>query len=105
MTLQITCIRMNHDTWPETYLMFIYILIENIHFHIFEVVYNFFLTCNEVKSSKYSNMLSSINLYQLQHVRHSCLQIHFIFHLYFIGIGKISFIMKSNYNYINNNGS
>ena len=39
MTLQITCIRINHDTWPEIYMMFIYILIENVY--IFEVVYNF----------------------------------------------------------------
>ena len=43
MTLQITCIRTNHDTWPEIYMMLIYILIENVHFHIFEVVYNFLL--------------------------------------------------------------
>ena len=41
MTLQITCIWINHDTWPEIYMMLIYILIENVHFHIFEVVYNF----------------------------------------------------------------
>ena len=41
MTLQITCIRINHDTWPEKHMMLIYILIENVHFHIFEVVYNF----------------------------------------------------------------
>ena len=41
MTLQITCIRINHETWPEIYMMLIYILIENVHFHIFEVVYNF----------------------------------------------------------------
>ena len=41
MTLQITCIRINHDTWPEIYMMLIYILIKNVHFHIFEVVFNF----------------------------------------------------------------
>ena len=41
MTLQITCIRINNDTWPEIYKMLIYILIEIVHFHIFEVVYNF----------------------------------------------------------------
>ena len=41
MNLQITCIRMNHDTLPEIYMMLIYILFENVHFHIFEVVYNF----------------------------------------------------------------
>ena len=41
MNLQIKCIRINHDTWRETYMMLIYILIENVHFHIFEVVYNF----------------------------------------------------------------
>ena len=29
----------------------------------------------------------------------------FINYLHCIGIGKISFIMKTNYNYINNNGS
>ena len=40
MTLQITCIRINHDTWTEIYIMFIYILIKNVHFRIFEVVYN-----------------------------------------------------------------
>ena len=39
MTLQITY--MNHDTWPETYMMFVYILMDNVHFYIFEVVYNF----------------------------------------------------------------
>ena len=41
MTLQITCFRINHDTWPEIYMMLFYILIENIHFHIFEVVLTF----------------------------------------------------------------
>ena len=41
MTLQITYIGINHDAWPEIYMMLIYILIENVHFHIFEVVYNF----------------------------------------------------------------
>ena len=41
MTLQITCITINHDILPEIYLMLIGILIENVHFHIFEVVYNF----------------------------------------------------------------
>ena len=41
MTLQNTCIRINHDTGPEIYMMLIYILIENVHFYIFEVVYNF----------------------------------------------------------------
>ena len=35
MTLQITCIRLNRDTWPEIYMMLIYILIENVNFHIF----------------------------------------------------------------------
>ena len=40
MTLQITRIRMNHDTWPEIYIMLFYILIENVQFHIFEVVFN-----------------------------------------------------------------
>ena len=39
--LQITCIRINHDTWPEIYMTLIYILIENVHFYIFEVAYNF----------------------------------------------------------------
>ena len=41
MTLQITCIRINHDTWPKIYVKLIYILFENVHFYIFEVVYNF----------------------------------------------------------------
>ena len=41
MTLQITCIRIKHDTWHEIYKMLIYFIIENVHFHIFEVVYNF----------------------------------------------------------------
>ena len=41
MTLQITCIRINHDTWPEIYMILIYILFENVHFYIFEAVYNF----------------------------------------------------------------
>ena len=58
MTLQITCIRINHDTWPEIYMLLIYILLKNVHFHIFEVVYNFNL--DEVKSSKYLNMLISM---------------------------------------------
>ena len=58
MTFQITCIRINHDTRPEIYMMRIYILIENVHFYIFAVVYK--LTCNEVKSSKYLNMLISM---------------------------------------------
>ena len=40
MALQITCIRINHDTWPEIYMTLLY-LIENVLFHIFEVVYNF----------------------------------------------------------------
>ena len=58
MTLQITCIRINHDTWPEIYMILIYILFENVHFYIFEAVYN--LTYNEVKSSKNLNMLISM---------------------------------------------
>ena len=41
MTLQITCIRINHGTLPEIYMILIYILFENVHSHIFEVVYNF----------------------------------------------------------------
>ena len=41
MALQIACIRINHETWPEIYMMLIYILCENVHFRIFEVVYNF----------------------------------------------------------------
>ena len=41
MTFQITCIRINHDTWPEIYMMLFYILIEIVYFHIFEVVYIF----------------------------------------------------------------
>ena len=42
MTLQITCIRINHDTWPEIFIILIYILIENVFFfHIFDGVYNF----------------------------------------------------------------
>ena len=41
MTLQNTCIRINHDTWPDIYMMLIYIVIAIAHFHIFEVVYNF----------------------------------------------------------------
>ena len=41
MTLQITCIWINHDTWPKIHMMLVYILVENGHFHIFEVVYNF----------------------------------------------------------------
>ena len=41
MTLQITYIRINHDTWPEIYMMLIYILFETVHFHENEVVYNF----------------------------------------------------------------
>ena len=41
MTLQITCIRINNDTWPEINMILIYILIEKVHFYIFEVVYNF----------------------------------------------------------------
>ena len=36
-----TCIRINHAPWPEIYMMRIYILIENVHFHIIEVGYNF----------------------------------------------------------------
>ena len=44
-------------------------------------------------------------MYWLQHVTHSCLHIHFFYYLHDIGIGKISFVMKSNYNYIKNNGS
>ena len=40
----------------------------------------------------------------LLHQLHSCLQIYF-FYLHCIGIGKTSFIMKSKYNCINNNGS
>ena len=38
MTLQITCTMIPE---LEIYMMLIYILIENVHFHIFEVVYNF----------------------------------------------------------------
>ena len=41
MSLQITCIRIKHETWPEIYMILIYILFENVQFHIFEVVYNF----------------------------------------------------------------
>ena len=41
MTLQSACIRVNHDTWSELYMILIYILFENVHFHISEVVYNF----------------------------------------------------------------
>ena len=41
MTLQITCIRINHNTWPEINMILIYILFENVHFYIFEAVYNF----------------------------------------------------------------
>ena len=41
MTLQITCIRINHDTWPEIYMILIYIQFESVHFYTFEVVYNF----------------------------------------------------------------
>ena len=41
MTLRITCIRINHDTSPDIYMMLIHILFENVYFHIFEVVYNF----------------------------------------------------------------
>ena len=41
MALQITCIRINHETLPEIYMMLIYILFENVPFHIFKVVYNF----------------------------------------------------------------
>ena len=41
MTLQITCIRINHDTLPEIYMILIYILFENDHYHIYEVVNNF----------------------------------------------------------------
>ena len=40
MTLQITCIRINHDTGPEIYMLLIYILIENAYFHICEAVYD-----------------------------------------------------------------
>ena len=59
MTLQITCIRINHDTWPEIYMMLIYILIENVQFsYIWSCLY--LLTCNEVKSSKYLNTLISM---------------------------------------------
>ena len=29
------------DTWPDIYMMLIYIPIENVHLYIFEVVYNF----------------------------------------------------------------
>ena len=54
MTLQITCIRIKHDTWPEIYMILIYIPFENVHFHIFEVA------CNEVKSNKCLDMLISI---------------------------------------------
>ena len=32
MTLQITCIRINHETLPEIYMMLIYILFENVLF-------------------------------------------------------------------------
>ena len=38
MASQITCIRINHETPPEIYMMLIYILFENVHFHKFEVV-------------------------------------------------------------------
>ena len=41
MTLQILCIKINHDTGPEIRMMLIYILIENVHFQIFEVLNNF----------------------------------------------------------------
>ena len=43
MTLQITGIRINHDTSNLTWNIhdIDLILFENIHFHIFEVVYNF----------------------------------------------------------------
>ena len=52
LALQITCIRINHETWPEIYMMLIYILFENVLFHIFEVVYNFELamTWNQVNT-------------------------------------------------------
>ena len=45
------------ETWPEIYMMLIYILIKNVHFRIFEVVYNFQFA---MKSSKYLNMLISM---------------------------------------------
>ena len=49
MTLQITCIRINHATWPEIYMMFIYILIEIVHFHIFDFFITFTLQWSEIK--------------------------------------------------------
>ena len=49
MTLQITCIRINHAPLPEIYVMLIYILIENVHFHIFEVFITFYLQWSEIK--------------------------------------------------------
>ena len=58
MTLQITCIRINHDTLPEKHMMLIYILIEIVHFIDLKLFITF--TCNEVKSSKYLNMLISM---------------------------------------------
>ena len=36
MTLQITCIRIDHGTRPEIYMILIYILFEIDHFHIFD---------------------------------------------------------------------
>ena len=31
----------NHDTWPEIYMMLIYILFDNVQINLFEIVYNF----------------------------------------------------------------
>ena len=43
MTLQITCIRINHDTWPEIYMILIYIL----YLKMFIFIYlKLFLTFN-----------------------------------------------------------
>ena len=56
MTLQITCIRINRDTWPEIYMMLIYILIENVLFIYFKLFITFNLQWSEIKwIFKYAN--------------------------------------------------
>ena len=49
MTLQITCIRINHDTWPEIYIMLIYILIEMFIFIYLKLFITFNLQWSEIK--------------------------------------------------------
>ena len=57
-----------------------------------------------MKSSKYFNIIISMLFVPAQACNAYLLRDSF-FYLHCIGIGKISFIMKSKYNYINNNGS